>query len=83
MFKLIEIEESIYGGVIEPSYEKPTGEYSNPAGPSSKMGGESILSNTFPGMSKSAGKNRKRYLDHSKDISKPTCLIHIPGYSSD
>ena len=34
-------------------------------------------------MSKSAGKYRKRYVDHPKDGSKPTCIIHGPGNSPD
>ena len=34
-------------------------------------------------MSESAGKRRKRYVDHWKDRSKPTCIIHGPGHSSD
>ena len=34
-------------------------------------------------MSESAEKRRKRYLDHQKGKSKPTCLIHGPVNSSD
>ena len=34
-------------------------------------------------MSEISGKNRKRYVDHPKDRSKPTCLIHGPRHSSD
>ena len=33
-------------------------------------------------MSESAGKRRKRYVDDTKDRYKLTCLIHIPGNSS-
>ena len=29
------------------------------------------------------GEHRKRYVDHPKDIPKPTCLIHGPRHSSD
>ena len=34
-------------------------------------------------MSESADKGRKVCVDHLKDISTPTCLIHGPGHSSD
>ena len=34
-------------------------------------------------MSKSAVNCRKSYVDHSEDRSKPTCIIHGPGNSSD
>ena len=34
-------------------------------------------------MSDSAGKHIKRYLDHTRDRSKQTCLIHGPGHSLD
>ena len=34
-------------------------------------------------MSKSTDKRRKRYVDHPKDESKPTCIIHGPRNSSD
>ena len=34
-------------------------------------------------MSESSDKCRKRYVDHLKDGSKYTCLIHVPGHSSD
>ena len=46
------------------------------------MRGESALSNTYSEMGESSGKRRKRYVDHPKDISKLTCLIHVPGHSS-
>ena len=34
-------------------------------------------------MSESTVKCRKRYVDHPRDISKGTSLIHGPGHSSD
>ena len=34
-------------------------------------------------MSEISGKQRKRYVDHPKDISKLTCIIHGPVHSSD
>ena len=34
-------------------------------------------------MSKSSNKCRKRYVDNPKGKSKPTCLIYVPGHSSD
>ena len=46
------------------------------------MRGESALSTTYSNMSERSDKFRKRYVDHPKDISKLTCLIHGPGHSS-
>ena len=40
-------------------------------------------STTYSEMSESAGKYIKRYVDHPKDRSKLTCIIHGPGNSSD
>ena len=34
-------------------------------------------------MSESSDKRRKSYVDHPKDRSKLTCIIHGPGTSSD
>ena len=47
------------------------------------MRGESASSTIYSTKSKSAGKIRKRYVDHPKDRSKLTFLIHGPGHSSD
>ena len=47
------------------------------------MRGESASENTYPNISDIAGKRIKRYVDHSKDRSKLTFLIHGPRYSSD
>ena len=33
-------------------------------------------------MSDSAVNHKNSYLDHPMDISKNTCLIHVPGHSS-
>ena len=41
------------------------------------------MSNTYSEMSESAEKRRKIYVDYPKGKSKPTCLIHGPGHSSD
>ena len=41
MFEHMEIEESIYEGVVEPSYKKPTREDTNRSGPTNKMRGQS------------------------------------------
>ena len=83
MFERTEIAESIYKGVVEPYYKKTTREYANCAGHSRKMRGEAASSNTYSEMNESASKCRKRYVEHPKDRSKPTCLIHVPEYSSD
>ena len=44
---------------------------------------EAALSTTYSEISESAGKRRKRYVDNPKDRLKLTCLIHVPGNSSD
>ena len=44
---------------------------------------EAALSNTYSETSESSGKRRKRHVDHLRDRSKHTFLIHGPGHSSD
>ena len=39
---------------------------------------EAALSNTYSGVSRFSGKRIKIYVDHKKDRSKLTCLIHVP-----
>ena len=56
MFERIEIAESIYEGVVEPSYEKTTRTYANRVGHSSRMRGESASSNTYSEISEINGK---------------------------
>ena len=41
MFECMEMSESIYEGVVEPSYKKPTREDTNRSGPTNKMRGQS------------------------------------------
>ena len=50
MFKHMEIEESIYEGVLEPYHKKPTGSDTNRDVHSSKIRGEENLSNTYSEM---------------------------------
>ena len=47
------------------------------------MRGESASSTTYSETSERAVNTRNRYVDHLKDISKPTWPIHGPGHSSD
>ena len=79
IFQRIEISESIYDGVVEPSYEKPNGEYVNHDRISRKMIEESASSNTHSNMGETSVKRRKRYVDPPKDRSKLTCLIRGHG----
>ena len=81
MFESMEITESIYEGVVEPSYKKPTRADANRAYHNRDKREESDLSNTCPPIRESAGKRRKRYVDHPKIESK-TCILHGPGHSS-
>ena len=57
-------------------------EYSNHAGHSSKIRGESALPTTHSEMSDSSEKRRNIYIDNPKDISKLTFLVHGPRHSS-
>ena len=41
------------------------------------------MSNTYSEIIESYGKQRKRYVYNPKDRSKPTCLVHVPGHSSE
>ena len=79
MFKHMDIAESIYKGVVEPSHKKTTRSDANRAGHSRLSRGEAALSNPYSKISESAGKRRKRYVDYLKDKYKPTCLIHASG----
>ena len=82
MFYRMEIAESIYEGVVEPSYKKPTRADANHAGHSRHKGGEAASSWTPPEKGESAGKCRKRHVDSPTGKSK-SCIIHGPGHSSD
>ena len=56
MFECMEITESIYEGVVEPSYKKLTQTYSNRAGHISQKRGEAASSWTIPKKGESSGK---------------------------
>ena len=62
MFELMEISESIYEGVVETSYKKPTREASNRASHSRENRPEYDLSQTHSVTSERACKCRKRYV---------------------
>ena len=79
----MEIVEYIYQFLVEPSNKNPTREYTNRDVHNKKMRGEASSLNTESNMSESADKRRNSYVDHHKDISNQTCLIHGPGHSSD
>ena len=63
----MEISESIYEGVVEPSYKTPNMEDSNHAGHRTKIRGEAASSNTYSDMSERARKRRNIYVDNPKD----------------
>ena len=63
MFECMEIDESIYEDVVEPSYKKPTWVDANHAGHSRQKKGESTSPWTRPEKGESAGKRRKRHVD--------------------
>ena len=81
MFKRMEVAETIYKGVVGPSYEKPTISYDNHHGHIRKVGLVSALSKTHFKMGKCAVKHNQRYMDRPRDRSKLTSLIHFPRYS--
>ena len=80
MFERMEISESIYKGVAEPSYKQTTREDSNRAVHIRHNKGEASSSWTRPEKVESAGKRIKRHVDIPTGKSK-TCLIHVPGHS--
>ena len=82
MFERMEITESIYEGVVETYYKKPTQADANRSGQSRKKRGEDSSSWNFPEKVESAGKRRKRHVDSLMGKSK-NCLIHGPGNSSE
>ena len=82
MFERMEISESIYEGVVEPYYKKPTREDANRAGHSRNRRGESASLWNRPEKGESYGKCRTLHVDSPTGKSK-TCLIHGPGNSSE
>ena len=63
MFEHMEISESIYEGIVEPSYKKPTRADANRSGHIRQKRGEPDSSWTRPDKGESAGKRRKRHVD--------------------
>ena len=59
MFERMNIAESIFEGVVEPSYKKHTREHASRARHGIKNIGEAALSETHSAMGESAGKYRK------------------------
>ena len=62
--------------------KKTTQEYANRSGHSRNKRVESTSPYTHSEMGEGAGKRRKRYVDHPTGELK-TCIIHLPGNSSD
>ena len=79
MFECMEIAESIYEGFVEPSYKNYTRADANCDDLTRKTRGESTSSTIYYEMSESNAKHRKRDVDHPKDRSKLTFIIHGPG----
>ena len=75
MFERMEMEESIYEGVVEPSYKKPTREDSNHAGHSRKNRGEAALSWNITENGEINCKRRKSYVDIPTGESKPVSYM--------
>ena len=80
LFECMEIEEYIYGGVVEPYHKKPTRADAKRDGHIRKIRGEAASSNSYSETSESTGKHRNRYLDHPMDRSKPICIMHGQGH---
>ena len=62
----METAESIYEGVVEPSYKKSTRADSNRAGHSRQILGEAAPSKTYSEMIKISDKGKQRYVDFTK-----------------
>ena len=82
MFELMETAESVYEGVEEPSYKKPTRADANRAVQIRKNRGEVASSWDCPKQGEISGKRIKGYVDSLTGKSKP-CLIHGPGHFSE
>ena len=80
MFEHMEITESIYEGVVEPSYKKPTRADAKRAYHRRQKRVEAASSWNCPEKGESAGKRRKLHIDIPMVKSK-TCLVHGPGNS--
>ena len=78
MLEQMEIAESIYEGIVEPSYKKVTREDANRACNSSQNRGESASLQTNSAMGKRLDKFRKQYVDCPSSESK-TVLSTAPG----
>ena len=76
----MEITESIYEGVLELPYYKPTRADTNRAGHIRQKRGEAVSSWTCAKKGESAVKGRKKQLGIPTGKSK-TCLIHGLGHS--
>ena len=82
MFERMEIAESIYEGVEEPFYKKPTRADTNLSGHNRHKRVEAALSWTRPKKGVIAGKHKKLHVDSLSGKSK-TCLIHVPRHYSE
>ena len=78
----MEIAESIYEGVVETSYKKPTRADAKHSDHIRQNRGEAAPSHTHSAMGENAGKRRKQYADHPTGKSK-TCLMYGSGNASD
>ena len=63
IFEHMEIAESIYEGIVEPSYEESTRSDATRAGLIMQKRGESASSHTYSKKSESSGKHRNIYVD--------------------
>ena len=82
MFEHMEISESIYKIIVEPSYKTHIQTDANRAGHSRQNRGEVASPWTCPEKGESAGKHRKQHVESPTGKSK-NCLIHDPGNYSE
>ena len=68
--------------VLENLLTNQTRAYANRAGHSRQMRGVATSSKKNSEMGNHTDKRKQRYVDHMRDRSKLTCLIHSPGHSS-
>ena len=66
IFESMEIVETMFEGVVEPSSKKTTRNVSNQAGRTKQMRGEDASSKLYIEMGKRAGKCKKRYVDRPR-----------------
>ena len=82
MFERMQISENIYEAVLEPSYKNSTRAGAKCTGRGRQIRGGDTLSKMYSKMGNLTGMRKQKYVDHPRDQSKLTYLIHSLVHSS-